>query len=250
MFDKCHRRIGAYWRLPIHELLEYTDPSIYSDGYVALCQDEVFVHHYQKKSDNRAQYINLLKQRIDDNPYDIEAMNHLTTEYMKNANWQAARDTQLQAYSRGLTCDCDWLECVCGNIANLLSSDDKYFDDVCMWYERAIKFNRKLRTYYLRYALYLCYGTSKSYPGLAEEVLQSMEAADTEPQDSFKEILGAWTWLPDDTWGVVESWNGRYETALEMFNTAYNKAVKAGEGESVLNNIKGHIDFARGKLTV
>lgn len=105
IYDKCHRRIGAKWSRPIHEILDY-DHSRYSGLY--SLGDEIVVHHYQDEHDRRgAQYINLLKQRIKEDKYDIEAFHHLTTEYGKLGDLQSQIDLMLLQYGRGLMCNCD-----------------------------------------------------------------------------------------------------------------------------------------------
>lgn len=245
IYDKCHQRIGAYWSLPIHEQLAYNNNN-YIEGYVDINTNGAFVHHYQTPSNNRDQYIDLLKQRIKDNMYDIEAMHHLTTELTKLGDNQGVLDTLIQQYSRGLMCGCTWMDTICGNIADRLWSLHNISEDVEMWYKRAINYNPSLRTYYIKYALYLCYGTSNSRPKEAIELINKMLELTINNQESWKEIDGNWTWKPDDTLGIAYSWAGDYVKALAYFENALNLTVDSHDR----NYIQEHIDFCKNKLNI
>lgn len=220
IYDKCHRRIGAKWSRPIHEILDY-DHSRYSGLY--SLGDEIVVHHYQNEHDRRgAQYINLLKQRIKEDKYDIEAFHHLTTEYGKLGDLQSQIDLMLLQYGRGLMCNCDWMECICGNLAETYQSLNMP-REAHMWYQRAIEFNPRLRTYYIKYIEFLL---EQNLLHDAFNIFRNLEDAETYTQEEWKEIddfrYNSTLALLFDALAIELYYN-------EGFDNAYNFSLRAIE---------------------
>lgn len=246
LYDKCHRLRGARWDLPIHEQLSYGEyESLYSDGGVEVAKDLILVHHYQNLNTDRSQYKDLLMQRIKENRCDLEAMNHLCTEYLKDNDNLTALDIMAQMYVRSLQCDCSWRECICGNIAGQLESID--YTECCYWYEKAIKFNPALRSYYLKYCLYLLYNKfTDPNPLKARRVIEDMLAAATFKQELWKEIPGAFTYYPYEVIGLINCWLGSYREAENNFSEALNQLSEDDINyDTALKRIGGYLDFAR-----
>lgn len=243
IYDKCHQRIGASWSEPIHEILTYGDyESNYNEGNILIDENEIFIHHYQNLDTNRSpQYIKLLKERLEIDKYDIEAMHHLTTEYGKLGDEQAKLDTLLLQYSRGIICNCSWMECICGNIASELETINSL--DAEMWYKKAIEYNPQLLTYYLKLAQYL------SYRNRADEALNVLTSipSDVYQQEEWKELVGAHSWLLDDTYGIAYSWKGDYETAIAYFISAKLKAEEENDINGLMTS-HNHIEFCKEKI--
>lgn len=193
IYNKCHRRLGAAWTLPIHEQMAYGIYDKYYNGNNVCFEDNILVHHYQNKTADRNQYVNLLETRINENLYDFEAINHLATEYRNHQkNYQKEIDTRMILLGRGIVGNANWLECMAGNIAWALSSTN--LTAASKFYEMAIAFNPTLRTYYLKYASLLL--DNEKYEE-ALQVILDMENANTVPCNiSWKEYEGAWQELP------------------------------------------------------
>lgn len=79
--DKIHSRKNSYWKFAVHEIL-------FVDGYdetkALYFEDGVRLHHYPDLTKSRANYINLLRERIEEDPsdslgilqYGMELQNH------------------------------------------------------------------------------------------------------------------------------------------------------------------------------
>ena len=244
LYDKCHQRKYAIWSKPIHEWLTYGEHDNYYNGY-PIISDEIFMHHYQSLKTDRSQYITLCKKRIEDNPFDIEAMNHLAVEYDKKGMTQEVLELRLIQYGRAIISKCNWAEVVAGNIA--VEFEKIGPARVESWYEEAIRLNPQLGTYYIKLAQWLCYGGVKCDPDKALKILNDMEEAQITVQEHWKELEGLHSWLKDDTWGLAYSWKGDYIRALNWFLKANKKAVE----EQSINGIaqtQYHIDFCKEKL--
>ncbi len=249
-YDKCHRLMGAKWSLPIHEILTYGDSEqLYIDGEINISCDKVFVHHYQNLDTDKENYKSLLKMRIDADRYDLEAMNHYCTELLKDGNlgdnFDKVLDIMLTMYGRSLQCQCNWRECICGNIAGQLA--DLNYDECCSWYEKAISFNPQLRTYYLRYCLYLLYNKFEApNPTKARAVIEAMKNASTTKQEAWKEIPGAFTYYSYEVEGIIKCWLGLYKEAEELFNTSLELLTEEDIGYlEALDRLGGYLEFAR-----
>lgn len=246
VYDKCHRLRGARWILPIHEQMEYGEyESRYTDGMVMVEENEILVHHYQNLETNRSQYKELLLSRIKENRYDLEAMNHLCTEYFKEGKNLDALDTMAQMYVRSLQIDCKWRDCICGNIAGQLENID--YNECCSWYEKAISFNPHLRTYYLKYCYYLLYNNFMDpNPTKANKILEEMGNTDTVKQELWKELPGAFTYYPYEIEGLIRCWLGDYEGAKESFITALiNLNDDEINYQLIAQRLRGYLDFAK-----
>ena len=244
IYDKCHRRLGANWSRPIHEIMTYGEyESIYTDGLIMMSGHDILVHHYQNEHERRSdQYMNLLKQRIKNDKYDIEAFHHLTTEYGKLGDIQSQLDLMLLQYGRGLMCNCDWMECICGNLAEtyqLLNMPP----EAHMWYQRAIQFNPKLRTYYIKYIEFLL---KQNLFHDAFNIFRNLEVAQTYPQEEWKEIddleCNSILALLFDAWAVVLYYK-------EDFDNAYDFSLRATQLNPYDERIAQNFIFCKQKKT-
>lgn len=212
-YDKCHRRLGANWRLPIHELMSYDIyDRYYNQGYITY--DKILVHHWQNGETNRDQYIKLLGIRIEENPFDFEAMNHLATEYtIHNPDKLKETDIRFTLLGRGIMKNAYWLETMVGNIIHLVNNPVV----IKHLFELAIDLNPQLRTYYMRYARYLL-NNGNAQEALA--VIFKMEQTETHIQDSWKEFPGAWAELPYMLKAEAYEQLGQTELAKEFYKTS------------------------------
>lgn len=240
IYDKCHRLIGARWDLPIHEIMTYGDQEqLYTDGEVLIDYPGILVHHYQNLDTNREDYKSLLKMRMDANRYDLEAMNHYCNELIKAGNigdnFDKVLDIMLVMYGRAIQCNCNWLECICGNIANQF--EPLNYDTACLWYENAIGYNPTLRTYYLKYAHYVLSNPfNEPDANRAITIVNKMLSMDTHPQEIWKEIPGSYSYYPHEVLGFAYYYLGDTEKALDEFCNALNHADGNFDVSSKLSN--------------
>lgn len=249
IYDKCHRLTGARWSLPIHEILTYGDSEqLYSDGEINILFNGVLVHHYQNLETNREDYKDLLKMRMEADRYDLEAMNHYCTELLKDGNigdnFDKVLDILMVMYGRAIQCNCSWVECICGNIANQL--EPLNYEETCNWYEKAIKANPILRTYYLREAYYvLNNGLKPSDPVKAISLVTKMLSASTVHQEMWKEMPGNWTYGPHEILGIAYYLMGNKEEAINEFQTALEN-MGENDDVSVVDRLNGYITQIQG----
>ena len=184
--------------------------------------EDIIVHHYQNDKTNRIQYVNLLEKRIDENPFDLEAINHLATEYTTHQiDFQKELDTRFLLLSRGIQCNSGWKECMAGNIAWSLSRTNPAIAKE--FYKMAIAFNPKLRTYYLRYVQFLLDNNEITSSNIneVEALLQTMSKICTQ-QDSWKDSKENWTWYPFYLLGRCEEIVGKDATFNFQAAEAYD----------------------------
>ena len=252
IYDKCHRLAGARWDLPIHEILTYGDlEQLYSDGEINVdVSGEILVHHYQNLNTNRESYKDLLKMRMDADRYDLEAMNHYCTELLKDGNlgdnFDTVLDIMLVMYGRAIQCKCTWKDCICGNIASQLEPLD--YEETCSWYEKAIKANPTLRTYYLREASYILFNPFNQPNAVkAISLITRMLGANTVPQELWKENPGNWTYKPYEILGLANYYLGNKDAALEQLEEALNNTE--AEDSITVDRLAGYMNFIKGEVT-
>lgn len=248
-YDKCHRLKGAHWSLPIHEIMTYGEyENLYDVGDIQINEQIPLVHHYQNKETDRESYKKLIMMRIQEDRYDLEAMNHLCTEYIKDGDLDTTLDIMAQMYIRGIQSNCNWIECICGNIADIMQ--DINYKETCQWYEKAIDFNPKLRTYYLKYATYLLYNKfEEPKPIESLKILSKMEQAETVQQDLWKELSGAYSYAPFEIFGLANYYLGDYAFAKDCFLQTLN-ALPENIDEYTVNRISSNLKEVNKKLGI
>lgn len=83
--DKIHANDGTYkWVNPVHEILERNslEEYVYVDGMV--------LEHWADAAKSRAQYLDLLKLAVKENPHNDRSTHYLGREYMFRGRWQEA----------------------------------------------------------------------------------------------------------------------------------------------------------------
>ena len=246
LYDKCHQRKYAQWKLPIHEILYYGEhDTYYTEHPIIGDETNIFVSHFKNQHTDRTQYLSLTEMRIKENQFDIEGINHLIAEYLQRGEFNKAYELSMVQYIRGLECNCNWLETICGNIADIVGKFNPNL--VEYWYKQAISLNPKLGTYYIRLANYYCYGTSNSRPLKALEILNEMKEVGITQQEYFKELHGLHTWLIDDTYGIAFSWIGNYVEAYNYFYRA-NQIAKEKNDTIGIQITDDHMNFAKERI--
>lgn len=91
--EKIHCRHGYRWVHPVHEVLEYEEPSAEKDIWV----DGLVLHHYPDPNKSRSQYLPLLELSVEEDPDDDRARFWLGREYVSNGDFSKALET-LQAH--------------------------------------------------------------------------------------------------------------------------------------------------------
>lgn len=96
--DKIHARHGYRWKHPVHEVIQPVD-ILEQQHWV----DGLEIHHYPDSSKSRAQYFDLLKLAVDEDPHDPRNQFYLGREYFyrgdkSNATFHLTTTTLIQSW--------------------------------------------------------------------------------------------------------------------------------------------------------
>lgn len=144
--DKIHKRKGAFWVNPVHEIVKFHEPE------TIVTTDDVIIDHYPDKNKSRKSYLPLLELSIKEDPKNDRNMHYLGREYMYYGKWNDAIDTLIKHLKMK---SATWNDERCASmrfIARCYKNLQRY-DEALMWLEKAIKEAPYLRDPYAEIAL-------------------------------------------------------------------------------------------------
>ena len=144
--DKIHKRKGAFWVNPVHEIVKFHEPE------TIVTTDDVIIDHYPDKNKSRKSYLPLLELSIKEDPQNDRNMHYLGREYMYYGKWNDAIDTLIKHLKLK---SATWSDERCASmrfIARCYKNLQRY-DEALMWLEKAIKEAPYLRDPYAEIAL-------------------------------------------------------------------------------------------------
>lgn len=144
--DKIHKRKGAFWVNPVHEIVKFHEPE------TIVTTDDVIIDHYPDKNKSRKSYLPLLELSIKEDPQNDRNMHYLGREYMYYGKWNDAIDTLIKHIKMK---SATWSDERCASmrfIARCYKNLQRY-DEALMWLEKAIKEAPYLRDPYAEIAL-------------------------------------------------------------------------------------------------
>lgn len=144
--DKIHKRKGAFWVNPVHEIVKFHEPE------TIVTTDDVIIDHYPDKNKTRKSYLPLLELSIKEDPQNDRNMHYLGREYMYYGKWNDAIDTLIKHLKLK---SATWSDERCASmrfIARCYKNLQRY-DEALMWLEKAIKEAPYLRDPYAEIAL-------------------------------------------------------------------------------------------------
>ncbi len=144
--DKIHKRKGAFWVNPVHEIVKFHEPE------TIVTTDDVIIDHYPDKNKSRKSYLPLLELSIKEDPQNDRNMHYLGREYMYYGKWNDAIDTLIKHIKMK---SATWSDERCASmrfIARCYKNLQRY-DEALMWLEKAIKEAPHLRDPYAEIAL-------------------------------------------------------------------------------------------------
>ncbi len=144
--DKIHKRKGAFWVNPVHEIVKFHEPE------TIVTTDDVIIDHYPDKNKSRKSYLPLLELSIKEDPQNDRNMHYLGREYMYYGKWDDAIDTLIKHLKMK---SATWSDERCASmrfIARCYKNLQRY-DEALMWLEKAIKEAPYLRDPYAEIAL-------------------------------------------------------------------------------------------------
>lgn len=210
-YNKVHQQNGFRYKGAVHEWPENIEPDKYQySGQYYMDENIVYLHHYPDDLKSRAQYVELLEERIKDTPDDINAYVYLVNEYVIRGMPNKAFVVANAGYLKNKNSDVAFL--FTGRIADVYNQND-FEDEADYFYRLAIKKDRSIRNSYINYALFLTYHGN---PIKALDTLKEME------QNSFHhhnwmELDYNWTWRPLHIRAAAYCWLRKFKEAKELF---------------------------------
>lgn len=202
--DKIHKRKGAFWVNPVHEIVKFHEPE------TIVTTDDVIIDHYPDKNKTRKSYLPLLELSIKEDPKNDRNMHYLGREYMYYGKWNDAIDTLIKHLKMK---SATWSDERCASmrfIARCYKNLQRY-DEALMWLEKAIKEAPYLRDPYAEIAL--LYYSLEDYKMVIYYVNKALEI-NYNPKTYINEIFSY-----DETLNDILSISYYYENDL-------NNAIK------------------------
>lgn len=237
-YDKIHGSRGGWrWQYPVHETLICSEEDRQGLNYVGtyrLDEDKIYLHHYPDQTKSRGSYLGLLELRAQESPEDLYGLFYLAREYSFKQDWEMELKTAMGLYARikslgaDLVDDMKMLPSTCTLIGDaFLRLGLK--EDALEYYEKCIQSDPTFRLGYIKKASLLGYmGQPQScYVTLAQMDQNSI------PVDDWREIPSSWKdWRKNQILAVAKCWEGRYDEAKSLFDSALVEITQSQEVSS------------------
>ena len=243
-YDKMHDRNNYQWYYAVHEVLglKGCNPverlEIETSDKMVDFGDSIVLHHYPDLTKSRANYLDLLKLRLEENPTECYSMYLLAREYALNSLWDDALNMFEQALNTPSMAQYPLVQLAClggmGDIQHTLGN----ITEAIVCYTLQIQNSPSHREAYLK--LSKIYIDLKMYDvGLA--YLKEAEKKTFQHFD-WSEEASAWNEQLDDYFAVAYDNLGQPEEALKHVIKAlqinpYDERIKANY-LSILSHIK------------
>lgn len=205
--DKIHGRKNSYWRFAVHEIL-FVDG--YSDETTLRFEDGIRLHHYPDMTKSRANYVNLLQERIAEDPTDSLGVLQYGMELQNNGMYaEAIAAYEEVVYSR--FADFEPIE-IAGSFCHLGECYEALGDQkraISNYIAGITEDSQYRECYYCLAKTFMFCGMSDMAIGIAQEALKTSVRR-------YHWIEGVFTWA----WGIYDIlWRcyydkGEYEKAL------------------------------------
>ena len=215
--DKIHSRNNAYWRFAVHEVL-FVDG--YTEETTLTLTEGVRLHHYPDLSKSRVQYIDLLKERLAEDPndslgqiqYAMELKTHRRYEEAIAAYQDLIHSGKLQNHS---STEVAGVFCQLGECYEMIDE----VKSAIVNYSIGISENAFYReNYYCLARVFMLAGMYDMAIGIAKQGLETSVR-----QYHWIEGIITWAWgLYDILWRCYYE-KGEYDTALAYAAAALNK---------------------------
>ena len=164
--DKIHKRKGAYWVNPVHEIVKFDTPE------VIVTTDNVIIDHFPDKEKSRQSYLPLLELSVKEDPLNDRNMHYLGREYMYYGKWNEAIDTLIKHLKLKTA---TWKDERCASMRFIARcyKNLQRFDEAHMWLTKAINEAPYLRDPYVEMAL--LYYSLEDYPKVIEFAQKALD---------------------------------------------------------------------------
>ena len=149
--DKIHSRRGWRWVHPVHEVLRWVGPGRPGP---AVAAEGVQLNHHPDPAKSRGQYLPLLEQSVEEEPWDDRNVHYLGREYLYYGRW----DDCIRTLKRHLSMpSAVWADERCASMRYIAKSYARKGEERTArdWYLRAVAEAPHLREPYLDLAMLL-----------------------------------------------------------------------------------------------
>ena len=149
--DKIHSRRGWRWAHPVHEVLRWMGPG---QPGPAVTAEGVQLNHHPDPAKSRGQYLPLLEQSVEEEPWDDRNVHYLGREYLYYGRW----DDCIRTLKRHLSMpSAVWADERCASMRYIAKSYARKGEVQAArdWYLRAVAEAPHLREPYLDLAMLL-----------------------------------------------------------------------------------------------
>ena len=211
-YGKIHDR-NYHWVFPVHEVIHPID-----DDFQSVEIDfgtDIFLHHYQDKNKPRAQYLDLLKISVEENPGNVHvAMLYARELYLQN-DVQASLDEFLKVLKMPEIDHPERREVLLNSLLQvaLIYEELQNYDEALWYCQEFIKEDRTYREPYLIMAEVYC---DMNMPTLAEGCIE-MAKKYSHRHYSWVERANTWTNLLEDVERLLANVNEFATKYIEEF---------------------------------
>lgn len=225
--DKIHSRFGYRWKHPVHEVIVS-----YGDHKETQVWVDLEIHHHADRSKPRSQYLPLLKQAVDEDPYDDRNAFY----YARELFFYGQKQEAIKEFKRHLSLPrAVWPPERAASMRYLAKLDTKNVED---WLLKAIKQSPGRRESLTEITmLYYGRGDWQNCYDWAMKVLE----IETKPLDYLCEDF-AWGAMPWDLAAI-----SAYK--LEKYDEAFEYGKKALELDPYNERLQGNLSFYRSAVS-
>ena len=225
--DKIHSRFGYRWKHPVHEVIVS-----YGDHKETQVWVDLEIHHHADRSKPRSQYLPLLKQAVDEDPYDDRNAFY----YARELFFYGQKQEAIKEFKRHLSLPrAVWPPERAASMRYLAKLDTENVED---WLLKAIKQSPGRRESLTEITmLYYGRGDWQNCYDWAMKVLE----IETKPLDYLCEDF-AWGAMPWDLAAI-----SAYK--LEKYDEAFEYGKKALELDPYNERLQGNLSFYRSAVS-
>ena len=250
VYNKCHHNDPRYiTRGAVHEWVEWgsSDPCPYQGAYL-VSPTKIYKHHFPDQTKSRGSYLGLLRERVKENPDDLNTYAYLWREETFYGLWEDSLKTATHLYIKAAKMGEKAPDLMTNTAYGIALSYDKcgLSSEAEFFYKKAIEYEPRLKDNYMRYAQFL------AYQGRPLEALQQIELSKENSAHlmDWREVDYFWKyWKESQIKADSYCWLGDYELAWTEINRGLESMTcKDDEQEARSEGFYSDYEFIKNKV--
>ena len=198
------------WMYPCHEVMIRNGVKWYTFDEELDLRGKIILRHYQDTTKSRAQYLPLLKLRLQENPDDSDSWGYYLRELMYAEQWDEMLSLEDEVRAKGFG-GAEWAWTLIW-IAAAYEQTENIDKAVSLLFESIVA-DKRFRTAYVSLARLL---SEQGKNAMAEGILkQALEDTDLIIRSVFLDADDIWTWRLYDWLSVVCYHQGKLDEAIK-----------------------------------